>query len=547
MKVLVAIASYGRSNDQYLSALVNEYKSMSFEVDIIVFSNLRKYVAPWVEVVVSGPGEHPCALPFAHKQVFADRLEDYDLFIYSEDDTLLRQQNIEAFLEVSNVLPENEVAGFIRFEETADGDLNYPDVHGSYHWIPGSARLRGEYTLAAFTNAHAACYILMREQLRRAIDSGGFLVAPHGSRYDLVCTAATDPYTQCGFEKLVCISHLDRFRVQHLSNKYVGTTFGVSGGVLLRQLNALMRAARDDNQSVSLFKTETNLPSGWYSKCYYEPAHVDAISAIPGATRTVLSLGCGWGVTEVALAAKGFSVTAVPLDSVIPNGVESKGVEIISGNLDEARSKLADRQFDCVLLLNVLHLVPDPVELLSSYRSLLSPCGAFVAVVPNTGRLATAWKALLSNWRPARMATAWDMLVSPGKATTLLGRNGSRPASARKLVCNEQRAMKPGFYEITGVHLTSQKTFRSWFRSAGMRVESLIHVLSPRQQEIGRFALFFLSHFPSLRLRLLKRLLPSWLAPEFVVVATKSGLGDEDSLKIEAVNQGIRSHSHAVQ
>jgi hypothetical protein len=245
MRVLVAIASYGTRNDPYLFALVNEYKSMSFEVDIIVFSNLRKYVASGVKVVVvGGAGEHPWALPFAHKQVFADRLESYDLFIYSEDDTLLRQQNIEAFPEVSDILPENEIAGFLRFEETHDGCLNYPDVHGNYHWNADSVRSGGEYTLAVFTNAHAGCYVLTREQLRRAIDSGGFLVAPHCGRYDLICTAGTDPYTQCGFERLVCISHPERFRVQHLPNKYVGTTLGVSGCVLHGQVNALMRAAR---------------------------------------------------------------------------------------------------------------------------------------------------------------------------------------------------------------------------------------------------------------------------------------------------------------
>jgi hypothetical protein len=39
---------------------------MAFKVDIIVFSYLRKYLAPEVEVVVaSGAGEHSLTMPFA--------------------------------------------------------------------------------------------------------------------------------------------------------------------------------------------------------------------------------------------------------------------------------------------------------------------------------------------------------------------------------------------------------------------------------------------------------------------------------------------------
>ena len=64
--------------------------------------------------------------------------------------------------------------------------------------------------------------LLTREQLRKAIQSEGYLVGPHQNKYDLLVTAATDPYTQCGFRKLVCISHIEDFFIAHLPNKYVG-------------------------------------------------------------------------------------------------------------------------------------------------------------------------------------------------------------------------------------------------------------------------------------------------------------------------------------
>ena len=163
-----------------------------------------------------------------HKKVFADRADQYDLFIYSEDDILVTEDNLRAFLDACSVLEDNEIAGFFRVEKGSGGNVNYPDVHANFHWVPNSVRSRGKYTFAAFTNEHAACYVLTQNQLRKALNSGGFLVGPHEWKYDLLCTAATDPYTQCGFQKLIPISHFDDFTVEHLSNKYVGKV-GING------------------------------------------------------------------------------------------------------------------------------------------------------------------------------------------------------------------------------------------------------------------------------------------------------------------------------
>src|SRR4029077_4966869 len=113
---LVAIASYGISNDHYLAQVVKEYRSMLFGVDIVVLSNIHKEVGPGVELVVGLPTKDPWSLPFGHKKVFADRLNRYDLFLYSEDDILITERNIRAFLRLDEVLLDDEIAGFFRFE-----------------------------------------------------------------------------------------------------------------------------------------------------------------------------------------------------------------------------------------------------------------------------------------------------------------------------------------------------------------------------------------------------------------------------------------------
>ena len=222
MRILVAISSFGTSQDQYLLQMIEEYRSMPFDLDIVVLSNIPKEVAPGVEVIVGLPDEKdPWSLVYAHKSLFAKRAEDYDLFIHTENDILITESHIRSFLKVSAVLHDDEITGFMRFEAGPDGETNFPDVHASFHWDGRSVVTRGEYTLAYFTNEQAACYLLTREQLRRAIHSGGYVVAPHLGKYGICESAATDPYTQCGFKKLICISHVDEFLVHHMSNKYV--------------------------------------------------------------------------------------------------------------------------------------------------------------------------------------------------------------------------------------------------------------------------------------------------------------------------------------
>lgn len=449
MKILVAIASHGTRNDEYLSRLIREYRSMSYSVDIVVLSNIQKPVPAGVELLVGLPTKDPWSLPFGHKKLFADRCEDYDLFIYSEDDTLITEKNIASFLRVSEVLAPNEIAGFLRVEKGRGGDLSYADIHAHFHWDPSSVRIRGEYTFAFFTCEHAACYVLTREQLKRAIASGNFVVGPHVEKYDLLCSAATDPYTQCGFEKLVCISHIDDFLIHHLSNKYTGTRFDVNDTEFRRQLKVLSSLAANGNHATSLFNTETKLREAEYSKSYYEPARPELDKMIPEGVKTVLSVGCGWGATELALAKRGLQVTAIGIDPVIPGEELRQKAEVISGDLPAALKRLDGRKFDCLLLLNVLHLVPDPAGLIASLGNLLSVDSQVIALVPNMQQLSARMR------RPRPYS-------SFGKATD---------------------------YEKFLVRYSDHRTVRQWFRRAGMKVRKTVDVLHPRAQKIARWSL----------------------------------------------------------
>jgi 2-polyprenyl-3-methyl-5-hydroxy-6-metoxy-1,4-benzoquinol methylase len=432
MKILVAIASWGTKNDQYLARLIEEYGSMSFDVDVLVLTNLPKPVGPGAEIfLVNLKRKNPWSLPFAHKKIFAERLNDYDLFIYSEDDTLITESNIRAYLRACALLEGNEIPGFFRFERGTDGRINYPEVHGSFHWDCRSVRRRKDHVFASFTNEHSACYVLTRSQLERAIASGGFLVEPHGEKYDLICSAATDPYTQCGFEKVVEISSLNDFLVHHLPNTYIGSACDVGESELRSQIQCLMRIVQNGHRPIPISPVESKLRANRFSKDCYEKAQREIIALIPQGTRTLLSVGCGWGATEASLVEQGMRVIAVPADPVVASSARAKGVEIVEGDVATARKKLEGEQFDCLLLIDILHLIRDPSRVISTFVPLLRAGGTVIVRVPKVLRLTTVYRAIRG----------------------------------------DQRFSELGNYEKTGINFTSRRIVRRWLENAGLRID----------------------------------------------------------------------------
>ena len=126
-----------------------------------------------VKVIVGLPSRNPWSLPFAHKQVFKENVDRYELFAYSEDDMLVTEDNIKAFLRITPELAHDEIAGFIRYEVNESGNVSLPDIHGAYHWKTTISKSTRDRIASKPSNEHATFYILTRDQLKRAIKSRG--------------------------------------------------------------------------------------------------------------------------------------------------------------------------------------------------------------------------------------------------------------------------------------------------------------------------------------------------------------------------------------
>lgn len=382
VRLLVAIASFGDKNLEFLKRIIGNYRRMSLDVDIVVFSNAPKHLGEGVKVVVGLPSRHPWSLPFAHKPYFARNAENYDLFIYSEDDMEVTEKNIRAFLEVTPQLESDEIAGFLRYEENGSGDQSLPEVHGPFAWKPESVKRRGHHTIAQFSNEHAAFYLLTRDQLRRAIASGGFLREPCESRYDMLCTVATDPYTNCGMHKVICISALEDFLIHHVPNRYANQ-LGISLSSMKAQVRTLMDISAGSHPVSRLCETESRLRQAKWSKSYYEKPCNEVLETVPRNVRTVLSVGCGSGATEKKLMLRGAKVTVFPLNSVVGAANARIGLEVVYGTMEECFNRLGGRSFDCVLMTDLLHLLPNPWQVLEQCCQHVGPSGTLVISGPN--------------------------------------------------------------------------------------------------------------------------------------------------------------------
>jgi 2-polyprenyl-3-methyl-5-hydroxy-6-metoxy-1,4-benzoquinol methylase len=413
------------------------------DVDVVVLSEAPKDLGPKVKVMVGLPSENPWSLPFVHKPLFAQSVDAYDLFIYSEDDMEVTEKNIHAFLHVTPELEPDEIAGFLRYELDESGSYSLPEVHGPFHWKPESVRRRGNHTIAEFSNEHAAFYLLTRNQLRRAIVSGGFLRAPYEGRYDMLCCAATDPYTQCGMRKVICVSSLEDFLIHHLPNRYAGQ-LGITLSAFKEQVQTLTEISKTIHPISNLCETESRLQRAKWSKSYYEKPCSEVLKMVPRKARTILSIGCGSGATEDNLKQRGAKITVFPLDSVIGAASARLGLEVIYGSMEECFNQIGERSFDCILITDLLHLLPNPWQVIDQCCRSIGPAGTLVIGGPNFLSLRILGKRALNigDYRKlSSFAQSGVRTLTAGAITRHLARAGWNAVATRSFDQNPPRKM----------------------------------------------------------------------------------------------------------
>lgn len=443
MRILVAIAHHGSKNRRYFLHMLDSFRSMDHEVDVVALCEEAKDLPGDVEQLVGLPSKNPWSLPFAHRKLFADRRDAYDLFLYSEDDTLIEQRHLDTFVALNAQLPEHLIPGFMRFEVAPGGNRSYCTVHSFYRWDPASTFRSGNLAFARFTNDHSACYALTRPQLDRALASGGFLVQPHQGRYDMLVSAATDVYTNCGFKKVLCVDRIEDQLVHHMPNVYLGR-MGVDEATFRVQLDELRRLAGTTSLPDQLLIPETRLESRFWDRHSFPRVTHVLPKFLPSQPVRILSVGTSSGELEERLVELGHDVAAIPTDPLFSSVLEKRGIDHLDSRMPTEDSLREAGTFDLVLAFDLLPYIADPVALLARLRMSLGRSGELIATVPDHRRYA-----------------------------------------ARNLVPGAERVTLPRAFGADGMHRTDGTVLRGWLRASGFEIDEFRHRSTTRSEPIG--------------------------------------------------------------
>ena len=249
-KILAVLVNYGDEQISYLERVVNELTTFEkYETTIIVNSNIPLDL-PSVEKVNVITLDNYQYLPLTCRKVIWDNKDNYDIFIYGENDHLFKEHHVDKHIEYSKLLPKDRITGLIQYEEDPQGNKYYPGYHADFEWDYTSVERHGDKVFAHFSNVHQATFIITQDELKSVGEVFNFnelvkvkrpntlvrlvnklkkaLNLPYYrvKEYSVKCKVNTDVYEYANMKKLICISEFDDNLIHHLPNLYIEGNLG---------------------------------------------------------------------------------------------------------------------------------------------------------------------------------------------------------------------------------------------------------------------------------------------------------------------------------
>jgi len=236
INVLAVLVNYGDDQLKYLEKVVHGLKSMKkYNVTLFVNSNIPLDIngIDHTSVITL---ENYQLLPLTTRQVIWNYRNDFDLFVYGENDHLFTEQHFDNYIKYTKILPDNRISGLIQYEQNETGKY-FPAYHAHYDWDYNSVEEYDGLKFAHFTNIHQATFILTQKQLLKIGSMYNFNQFFKMSNYSVKCKVNTDIYQFCGMKKVICISEFDSNLIHHLPNVYIDGADGYvhSNGIVGRR------------------------------------------------------------------------------------------------------------------------------------------------------------------------------------------------------------------------------------------------------------------------------------------------------------------------
>ena len=173
-------------------------------------------IKKWLGIALLQQKKYEGALD-ALLQSLPDHKNDFDVFLFGENDHLFKEYHIDKHLEYTSFLPKDRITGLIQYEEDETGKY-YPAYHAHYDWDYSSVEEYNGKKFAHFTNLHQATFILTKDQLHTIGAKFDFTQFFGPSRYSEKCKVNTDIYQFGDWKKLICISDFKDNLIHHQYN-----------------------------------------------------------------------------------------------------------------------------------------------------------------------------------------------------------------------------------------------------------------------------------------------------------------------------------------
>ncbi|MCB1712718.1 MAG: hypothetical protein KDH96_09670 [Candidatus Riesia sp.] len=206
-----------------LNIVLSGYESFGVPIDVVINTTKNLQITGYHNLNITydiHSTSFGWELGIDCRRIIIENKDNYDYFIYSENDLMLSKETFDTYLSQLQKLKINELPGLLRFEYN-NGVKQLIDLHD--HWKHNYG-ISGEVQKNKFhiRNLHQGLYILDKPRLERAIKSGGFdtTFVWNSAGWDKMVRCVTDLFTKCNFSRIFLIPEYEKLLIWHVSQNY---------------------------------------------------------------------------------------------------------------------------------------------------------------------------------------------------------------------------------------------------------------------------------------------------------------------------------------